>query len=29
MTGRTACGDVMKLQLKLNPDTDVIEDMEI
>ena len=23
-----ACGDVMKLQLKLNPDTDVIEDVK-
>ena len=29
-TGMTApaCGDVMKLQLKLNPDTDVIEDVK-
>ena len=28
MTGAPACGDVMKLQLKLNPDTDVIEDVK-
>ena len=28
MTGAPACGDVMKLQLKLNPDTEVIEDVK-
>jgi len=28
MTGAPACGDVMKLQLKLNPDTNVIEDVK-
>ena len=27
MTGAPACGDVMKLDLKINPDTDVIEDV--
>ena len=28
MTGAPACGDVMKLQLKLNPKTQVIEDVK-
>lgn len=28
MTGAPACGDVMKLQLKLNPETEVIEDVK-
>ena len=28
MTGAPACGDVMKLQLKLNPNTNVIEDVK-
>ena len=28
LTGAPACGDVMKLDLKLNPDTDVIEDVK-
>ena len=28
MTGAPACGDVMKLQLKLNPETNVIEDVK-
>ena len=28
MTGAPACGDVMKIQLKLNPDTNVIEDVK-
>jgi len=28
MTGAPACGDVMKLDLKLNPDTEVIEDVK-
>ena len=28
MTGAPACGDVMKLDLKVNPDTDVIEDVK-
>jgi nitrogen fixation NifU-like protein len=28
MTGAPACGDVMKLDLKINPDTDVIEDVK-
>lgn len=28
MTGAPACGDVMKLQLKLNPKTNVIEDVK-
>lgn len=28
MTGAPACGDVMKLQLKLNPKTEVIEDVK-
>ena len=28
MTGAPACGDVMKLQLKLNPETQVIEDVK-
>ena len=28
LTGAPACGDVMKLQLKLNPDTDTIEDVK-
>ena len=28
MTGVPACGDVMKLQLKLNPNTNVIEDVK-
>lgn len=28
MTGAPACGDVMRLQLKLNPDTNVIEDVK-
>ncbi len=28
MTGAPACGDVMKLDLKLNPDTDIIEDVK-
>ena len=27
MTGAPACGDVMKLDLKINPETDVIEDV--
>ena len=27
-TGAPACGDVMKLDLKLNPDTEVIEDVK-
>jgi nitrogen fixation NifU-like protein len=26
LVGAPACGDVMRLQLKINPDTDVIED---
>ena len=28
MTGAPACGDVMKLDLKINPDTDIIEDVK-
>lgn len=28
MTGAPACGDVMKLDLKVNPDTEVIEDVK-
>ena len=28
MTGAPACGDVMKLDIKINPDTDVIEDVK-
>ena len=28
MTAAPACGDVMKLDLKINPDTDVIEDVK-
>jgi len=28
MIGAPACGDVMKLQLKINPETDVIEDVK-
>ena len=28
MTGAPACGDVMKLDLKVNPDTDIIEDVK-
>ena len=28
MTGAPACGDVMKLQLKINPETNVIEDVK-
>ena len=28
MTGAPACGDVMKLDLKINPDTEVIEDVK-
>jgi nitrogen fixation NifU-like protein len=28
LTGAPACGDVMKLDLKLNPDTEVIEDVK-
>ena len=28
MTGAPSCGDVMKLDLKINPDTDVIEDVK-
>ena len=28
MTGAPACGDVTKLDLKVNPDTDVIEDVK-
>ena len=28
MVGAPACGDVMKLDLKINPDTDVIEDVK-
>lgn len=28
MTGAPACGDVMKIDLKINPDTDVIEDVK-
>ena len=28
MTGAPACGDVMKLDLKLKPDTEVIEDVK-
>ena len=28
MTGAPACGDVMKLDLKINPNTDVIEDVK-
>jgi len=28
MTGAPACGDVMKLDLKLNPETEVIEDVK-
>ena len=28
MSGAPACGDVMKLDLKINPDTDVIEDVK-
>ena len=28
MTGAPACGDVMKLDLKITPDTDVIEDVK-
>ena len=28
MVGAPACGDVMKLDLKVNPDTDVIEDVK-
>ena len=28
IVGAPACGDVMKLDLKLNPDTDVIEDVK-
>ena len=28
MTGAPACGDVMKLDIKLNPETDVIEDVK-
>jgi len=27
MTGAPACGDVMKLDLKIDPDTDVIQDV--
>ena len=28
MAGAPACGDVMKLDLKVNPDTDIIEDVK-
>jgi nitrogen fixation protein NifU and related proteins len=28
MTGAPACGDVMKLDLKLNPETEIIEDVK-
>ena len=28
LTGAPACGDVMKLDLKLNPETEVIEDVK-
>ena len=28
MTGAPACGDVMKLDLKINPETDIIEDVK-
>tara|TARA_A100001011_G_scaffold343830_1_gene378471 strand:- start:284 stop:685 length:402 start_codon:yes stop_codon:yes gene_type:complete len=28
LTGAPACGDVMKLQIKLNPDTNIIEDVK-
>jgi nitrogen fixation NifU-like protein len=28
LTGAPACGDVMKLDLKLDPDTDIIEDVK-
>ena len=28
LVGAPACGDVMKLDLKINPDTDVIEDVK-
>ena len=28
LTGAPACGDVMKLDIKINPDTDVIEDVK-
>jgi len=28
MTGAPSCGDVMKLDLKINPETDVIEDVK-
>ena len=28
MTGAPSCGDVMKLDLKINPDTDIIEDVK-
>tara|TARA_B100001939_G_scaffold218325_1_gene187902 strand:- start:5874 stop:6314 length:441 start_codon:yes stop_codon:yes gene_type:complete len=28
LVGAPACGDVMKLDIKLNPDTDVIEDVK-
>ena len=28
LTGAPACGDVMKLDIKLNPETDVIEDVK-
>ena len=28
MTGAPACGDVMKIDLKIDPDTDVIEDVK-
>ena len=28
LTGAPACGDVMKLDLKINPETDVIEDVK-
>ena len=28
MTGAPACGDVMKLDIKLNPETEVIEDVK-
>lgn len=28
LTGAPACGDVMKLDIKLNPDTEVIEDVK-
>jgi len=28
LTGAPACGDVMKLDIKINPDTDIIEDVK-